>query len=48
MYLLGVGGGDEAKRFWFAKVAQAPIEKYFFDDLSVDLMLFGMTHYWEK
>ena len=33
MYLLGVGGGDETKRFWFAKVAQAPLEKYFFDDL---------------
>ena len=33
MYLLGIGGGDETKRFWFAKVAQAPLEKYFFDDL---------------
>ena len=33
MYLLGVGGGDETKRFWFAKVAQAPLEKYFFADL---------------
>ena len=33
MYLLGVGGGDETKRFWFAKVAQVPLEKYFFDDL---------------
>ncbi|SVB21322.1 uncharacterized protein METZ01_LOCUS174176, partial [marine metagenome] len=33
MYLLGVGGGDESKRFWFAKVAQVPLEKYFFDDL---------------
>ena len=33
MYLLGVGGGDETKRFWFAKVADAPLEKYFFDDL---------------
>jgi len=33
MYLLGIGGGDEAKRFWFAQVADAPMEKYFFDDL---------------
>jgi len=33
MYLLGVGGGDETKRFWFAKVADVSIEKYFFDDL---------------
>ena len=33
MYLLGIGGGDETKRFWFAKVAQVPLEKYFFDDL---------------
>ena len=33
MYLLGIGGGDESKRFWFAKVADVPMEKYFFDDL---------------
>jgi len=33
MYLVGVGGGDESKRFWFAEVAQVPLEKYFFDDL---------------
>ena len=33
MYLLGVGGGDETKRFWFAKVADAPLKKYFFSDL---------------
>jgi dolichyl-diphosphooligosaccharide--protein glycosyltransferase len=33
LYLLGVGGGDLSKRFWFAKVAQEPLEKYFFDDL---------------
>ena len=33
MYLLGVGGGDESKRFWFAQVADVPLDKYFFDDL---------------
>ena len=33
MYLLGIGGGDESKRFWFAQVAEAPMKKYFFDDL---------------
>ena len=33
MYLLGIGGGDETKRFWFAKVADVPTEKYFFSDL---------------
>ena len=32
LFLLGNGGGDEAKRFWFAQVADAPMEKYFFDD----------------
>jgi len=32
MYLVGVGGGDESKRFWFAEVAGVPLEKYFFDD----------------
>ena len=33
MYLVGVGGGDESKRYWFAEVAQIPLEKYFFADL---------------
>jgi len=33
MYLLGTGGGDESKRFWFAQVADVPMAKYFFDDL---------------
>jgi dolichyl-diphosphooligosaccharide--protein glycosyltransferase len=33
MFLLGVGGGDESKRYWFAEVAQIPLEKYFFADL---------------
>jgi len=33
IYLVGVGGGDESKRFWFAEVAHVPLEKYFFDDL---------------
>ena len=33
LYLLGIGGGDESKRFWFAQVASMPMEKYFFDDL---------------
>ena len=33
LFLLGNGGGDESKRFWFAQVADAPMHKYFFDDL---------------
>ena len=33
MYLLG-GGGDESKKFWFAKIAGVPIEKFIHSDLS--------------
>jgi dolichyl-diphosphooligosaccharide--protein glycosyltransferase len=32
MYLVGIGGGDESKRFWFAQIAGVPMGKYFFDD----------------
>jgi dolichyl-diphosphooligosaccharide--protein glycosyltransferase len=33
MYLVGTGGGDESKRFHLAKIADVPLEKYFFEDL---------------
>ena len=33
MYLVGTGGGDESKRFHLAKIADIPLEKYFFEDL---------------
>ena len=33
LYILAKGGGHESKRYTFAQVANAPIEKYFFDDL---------------
>ena len=42
LYTLG-GGGDESKKYWFAKIAGVPIEKYLQSDLTSGTELF-----WEK